>query len=62
MIAPVYSAEVSPPSSRGFVTSFPEVFINADFRDVQNDGIDVGTLLEEVNSDADDEDVTDGGR
>ncbi|XP_039173680.1 polyol transporter 5-like [Eucalyptus grandis] len=29
MIAPVYTAEVSPPvSSRGFLTSFPEVFIN----------------------------------
>ncbi|KAL6986448.1 hypothetical protein U1Q18_019809 [Sarracenia purpurea var. burkii] len=62
MIALVYSVEVSPASSRGFLTSFPEVFINADFRDVRNDGIDVETLLEEVNSDADDEDVTDGGR
>ncbi|XP_058214052.1 polyol transporter 5-like [Rhododendron vialii] len=29
MIAPVYTAEVSPSSSRGFLTSFPEVFINA---------------------------------
>ncbi|KAM6541752.1 hypothetical protein CsatB_006199 [Cannabis sativa] len=29
MIAPVYTAEVSPASSRGFLTSFPEVFINA---------------------------------
>lgn len=29
MIAPVYAAEVSPASSRGFITSFPEVFINA---------------------------------
>ncbi|KAL3535753.1 hypothetical protein ACH5RR_004214 [Cinchona calisaya] len=28
MIAPVYSAEVSPPVSRGFLTSLPEVFIN----------------------------------
>ncbi|XP_054776527.1 polyol transporter 5-like [Prosopis cineraria] len=28
MIAPVYAAEVSPTSSRGFLTSFPEVFIN----------------------------------
>ncbi|PIN22137.1 hypothetical protein CDL12_05163 [Handroanthus impetiginosus] len=28
MIAPVYTAEVSPASSRGFLTSFPEVFIN----------------------------------
>ncbi|KAL6532910.1 Polyol transporter 5 [Orobanche gracilis] len=28
MIAPVYAAEVSPASSRGFLTSFPEVFIN----------------------------------
>ncbi|KAL3533826.1 hypothetical protein ACH5RR_007347 [Cinchona calisaya] len=28
MIAPVYTAEVSPVSSRGFLTSFPEVFIN----------------------------------
>ncbi|KAM1242839.1 hypothetical protein ACFX2G_035149 [Malus domestica] len=27
-IAPVYSAEVSPASSRGFLTSFPEVFVN----------------------------------
>ncbi|XP_039141919.1 putative polyol transporter 2 [Dioscorea cayenensis subsp. rotundata] len=26
MIAPVYTAEVSPASSRGFLTSFPEVF------------------------------------
>jgi len=25
MIAPVYTAEVSPPSCRGFLTSFPEV-------------------------------------
>ncbi|KAK9071176.1 hypothetical protein SSX86_009744 [Deinandra increscens subsp. villosa] len=29
MIAPVYTAEVSPASARGFLTSFPEVFINA---------------------------------
>ncbi|KAI8554314.1 hypothetical protein RHMOL_Rhmol05G0088900 [Rhododendron molle] len=29
MIAPVYTAEVSPTSSRGFLTSFPEVFVNA---------------------------------
>ncbi|KAJ6896597.1 hypothetical protein NC651_022707 [Populus alba x Populus x berolinensis] len=29
MIAPVYTAEVSPASSRGCLTSFPEVFINA---------------------------------
>ncbi|KAE9447460.1 hypothetical protein C3L33_20642, partial [Rhododendron williamsianum] len=29
MIAPVYTAEVSPASSRGFLTSFPEVFLNA---------------------------------
>ncbi|GFY89947.1 polyol/monosaccharide transporter 5 [Actinidia rufa] len=29
MIAPVYTAELSPASSRGFLTSFPEVFINA---------------------------------
>ncbi|XP_048336907.2 polyol transporter 5 [Ziziphus jujuba] len=29
MIAPVYTAEVSPASSRGFFTSFPEVFINS---------------------------------
>ncbi|MCD7446583.1 Polyol transporter 5 [Datura stramonium] len=28
MVAPVYTAEVSPASSRGFLTSFPEVFIN----------------------------------
>ncbi|GAB2291245.1 Polyol transporter 5 [Dionaea muscipula] len=28
MIAPVYTAEVSPASSRGFLNSFPEVFIN----------------------------------
>ncbi|KAJ8767192.1 hypothetical protein K2173_013589 [Erythroxylum novogranatense] len=28
MIAPVYTAEVSPASVRGFLTSFPEVFIN----------------------------------
>ncbi|OWM89199.1 hypothetical protein CDL15_Pgr010485 [Punica granatum] len=28
MIAPVYSAEVAPASARGFLTSFPEVFIN----------------------------------
>ncbi|KAK0583075.1 hypothetical protein LWI29_033054 [Acer saccharum] len=28
MIAPVYTAEVSPASIRGFLTSFPEVFIN----------------------------------
>ncbi|KAF5954801.1 hypothetical protein HYC85_007657 [Camellia sinensis] len=29
LIAPVYTAEVSPAASRGFLTSFPEVFINA---------------------------------
>ncbi|XP_078430406.1 putative polyol transporter 1 [Wolffia australiana] len=29
MIAPVYTAEVSPAASRGRLTSFPEVFINA---------------------------------
>ncbi|KAJ4751272.1 Sorbitol transporter [Rhynchospora pubera] len=29
MIAPVYTAEVSPASSRGCLTSFPEVFINS---------------------------------
>jgi len=29
MIAPVYTAEVSPASARGFLTSFPEVFINS---------------------------------
>ncbi|XP_076949105.1 polyol transporter 5-like [Bidens hawaiensis] len=29
MIAPVYTTEVSPASARGFLTSFPEVFINA---------------------------------
>ncbi|XP_057503312.1 LOW QUALITY PROTEIN: putative polyol transporter 1 [Actinidia eriantha] len=29
MIAPVYTAELSPASTRGFLTSFPEVFINA---------------------------------
>ncbi|GLT47937.1 hypothetical protein SLA2020_215900 [Shorea laevis] len=28
MIAPVYIAEISPPVSRGFLTSFPEIFIN----------------------------------
>ncbi|KAK1288059.1 Polyol transporter 5 [Acorus calamus] len=28
MVAPVYTAEVSPASSRGFLTTFPEVFIN----------------------------------
>ncbi|KAL3515191.1 hypothetical protein ACH5RR_022093 [Cinchona calisaya] len=28
MIAPVYTAEVAPASSRGFLSSFPEVFIN----------------------------------
>lgn len=28
MIAPVYTAEVAPASSRGFLTSFPEIFIN----------------------------------
>nr|XP_043623851.1 polyol transporter 5-like [Erigeron canadensis] len=28
MIAPVYTAETSPASARGFLTSFPEVFIN----------------------------------
>lgn len=29
MIAPVYTAEVSPAANRGFFTSFPEVFINS---------------------------------
>ncbi|GFY89968.1 polyol/monosaccharide transporter 5 [Actinidia rufa] len=29
MIAPVYTAELSPASSRGFLTSFPDMFINA---------------------------------
>ncbi|GLU08992.1 hypothetical protein SLE2022_258730 [Rubroshorea leprosula] len=29
MIAPVYTAEISPAYTRGFLTSFPEVFINA---------------------------------
>nr|GMC85398.1 polyol transporter 5-like [Ipomoea batatas] len=29
LIAPVYTAEVSPASSRGFLTSFPDLFINA---------------------------------
>ncbi|KAH0449833.1 hypothetical protein IEQ34_020525 [Dendrobium chrysotoxum] len=29
MISPVYTAEVAPASSRGFLTSFPEVFINS---------------------------------
>ncbi|KAL7246839.1 hypothetical protein ACSBR2_001867 [Camellia fascicularis] len=29
MIAPVYTTEVSPAASRGFLVSFPEVFINA---------------------------------
>jgi sugar porter (SP) family MFS transporter len=29
MIAPVYTTEVSPASARGFLTSFPEVFINS---------------------------------
>ncbi|CAN1297097.1 Putative polyol transporter 1 [Linum perenne] len=28
MIAPVYTAELAPAASRGFLTSFPEVFIN----------------------------------
>ncbi|KAL1200850.1 putative polyol transporter 1 [Cardamine amara subsp. amara] len=28
MIAPVYTAEVAPASSRGFLSSFPEIFIN----------------------------------
>ncbi|KAL7002722.1 Polyol transporter 5 [Sarracenia purpurea var. burkii] len=28
LIAPVYTAELSPAASRGFLTSFPEVFIN----------------------------------
>ncbi|KQK15520.1 putative polyol transporter 1 [Brachypodium distachyon] len=28
VIAPVYTAEISPASARGFLTSFPEVFIN----------------------------------
>ncbi|KAL8459893.1 hypothetical protein ACS0TY_031702 [Phlomoides rotata] len=28
VISPVYAAEVAPPSSRGFLTSFPEVFAN----------------------------------
>lgn len=27
MIAPVYTAEVAPASSRGFLTSFPEVYV-----------------------------------
>jgi MFS family permease len=31
MIAPVYTAEVSPASSRGFLTSFPEVSIHIRF-------------------------------
>ncbi|KAJ8615753.1 hypothetical protein MRB53_035125 [Persea americana] len=29
MIAPVYTAEVAPASTRGFFTSFPEIFVNA---------------------------------
>lgn len=29
MIAPVYTAEVSPAAARGFLSSFPEIFINA---------------------------------
>ncbi|GMP47548.1 hypothetical protein CsSME_00015231 [Camellia sinensis var. sinensis] len=29
LIAPVCTAEVSPAASRGFLTSFPKVFINA---------------------------------
>lgn len=29
MIAPVYTTEVAPASYRGFLTSFPEVFINS---------------------------------
>ncbi|GLT58157.1 hypothetical protein SLA2020_310760 [Shorea laevis] len=29
MIAPVYTAEIAPAYTRGFLTSFPEVFINA---------------------------------
>ncbi|XP_059653834.1 polyol transporter 5-like [Cornus florida] len=29
LIAPVYTAEISPAASRGFLASFPEVFINA---------------------------------
>ncbi|KAK7264231.1 hypothetical protein RJT34_31837 [Clitoria ternatea] len=28
LIAPVYTSEISPTSSRGFLTSFPEVFLN----------------------------------
>lgn len=28
MIAPVYTAEISPAMTRGFLSSFPEVFIN----------------------------------
>ncbi|KAB1207244.1 Polyol transporter 5 [Morella rubra] len=28
MIAPVYTAEISPASTRGFISSFPDVFIN----------------------------------
>ncbi|KAI8015204.1 putative polyol transporter 2 [Camellia lanceoleosa] len=28
MIAPVYTTEISPASSHGFLTSYPEVFIN----------------------------------
>ncbi|KAL7246731.1 hypothetical protein ACSBR2_001775 [Camellia fascicularis] len=30
LIAPVYTAEISPATSRGFLVSFPDVFINAD--------------------------------
>ncbi|XP_043709171.1 polyol transporter 5-like [Telopea speciosissima] len=29
MIAPVYTAEIAPATARGFLTSFPEVFINS---------------------------------
>ncbi|XP_043710104.1 polyol transporter 5-like [Telopea speciosissima] len=29
MIAPVYTAEIAPATARGFLTSFPEVFVNA---------------------------------
>ncbi|KAI8554290.1 hypothetical protein RHMOL_Rhmol05G0087000 [Rhododendron molle] len=32
LIAPVYTTELAPASSRGFLTSFPEVFINAGWR------------------------------
>ncbi|KAF7143456.1 hypothetical protein RHSIM_Rhsim05G0075500 [Rhododendron simsii] len=32
LIAPVYTAELAPAASRGFLTSFPEVFINTGWR------------------------------